>query len=460
MTSFSDLRLVAPLLRALHDEGYDEPTPIQSQAIPFLLEGRDLLGCARTGTGKTAAFALPILQRLNAHPVRASRKGSRVLVLVPTRELAAQVAQSFTAYGRHLSLSVTVVYGGVGQGPQVRALSHGVDVLVACPGRLLDLMQQGHVRLDGVEVLVLDEADQMLDLGFLPDVKRLLAAVPKKRQTLLFSATMPAPIQELADRILQRPERVFVTPAASPAERVEQRVHMVARADKPDLLEHLLKDPAVKRALVFTRTKRGADRVARRLAQGGIGVQAIHGDKSQGTRERAMAGFRTGKTRVLVATDIAARGIDIDDITHVVNFEMPNVPETYVHRIGRTARAGAEGVAISLCSPEEREFLRDIERLIKRTLPTVGEARGGSGPRDERPTRGPQRKNGARQGGHGQEPRRRGRGHGRDERKQPDTRGPRLRGGPGSIPDRTRHSARQQAPALDVRRGPSFGTGV
>ena len=380
MTSFSDLSLVQPLLRALSDEGYREPTPIQSQAIPPLLEGRDLLGCARTGTGKTAAFALPILQRLAAHKRPAPRKSARALVIVPTRELAAQVAESFTTYGRHLRPTVALIYGGVGQTPQVKALAPGVDVLVATPGRLLDLIGQGFVRLDGIETLVLDEADQMLDLGFLPDVKRILALVPRKRQTLLFSATMPPAIEELAQRILHTPEKVFVTPAATTAELVDQRVQFVARAEKATALERALRDPAVKRALVFTRTKRGCDRVARRLIQSGIPAQAIHGDKSQGNRERSLAGFRQGRVRVLVATDIAARGIDVDRITHVVNFEIPNVPETYVHRIGRTARAGAAGVALSLCAPEERPFLKDIERLIRRPL-------GGESQREEQRTR-------------------------------------------------------------------------
>ena len=386
MTSFSSLRLVEPLLRALSDEGYQSPTPIQAQAIPALLAGGDLLGCARTGTGKTAAFALPLLQRLftNRHP--APPRSARILVVVPTRELASQVAQSFTAYGRHLRPSVAVVFGGVGQTPQVRAVARGVDVLVATPGRLLDLIGQGHIRLDGVETLVLDEADQMLDLGFLPDVKRILAAVPKRRQTLLFSATMPAPIEELAQRILHRPAKVYVSPVASTTELVDQKVQYVTRDRKPDALAHILRDPAVRRVLVFTRTKRGCDRVAKRLSQDGIPAQAIHGNKSQSNREKSMGGFRAGKIRVLVATDIAARGIDVDDITHVVNYEIPDVPETYVHRIGRTARAGASGVAISLCAPEERDSVRDIERLIRRSItvlagrPGTTASREASGP--------------------------------------------------------------------------------
>ncbi len=405
MTSFDSLRLVEPLLRALRDEGYSSPTPIQAQAIPALLAGGDLLGCARTGTGKTAAFALPILQRLFATKRAAPSKSTRVLVVVPTRELASQVAQSFITYGRHLRPTVAVIFGGVGQGPQVRALLRGVDVLVATPGRLLDLMGQRHVRLDGVETLVLDEADQMLDLGFLPDVKKILAAVPPRRQTLLFSATMPKPIEDLAQRILHQPAKVYVTPAASTVELVDQRVQFVSRDEKPDALAGLLRDPAVRRVLVFTRTKRGCDRVAKRLVRDGIPAQAIHGDKSQGNREKSMGGFRAGKIRVLVATDIAARGIDVDDITHVVNYEIPNVPETYVHRIGRTARAGAAGVAISLCAPEEQDFVRDIERLIKRSITVIGtrpaaRARAGEPGRGRQPVNGkPQ--SGGRPGGQG-----------------------------------------------------------
>ncbi|MFN0008362.1 MAG: DEAD/DEAH box helicase [Planctomycetota bacterium] len=370
--AFADLGLIAPILRALRDEKYAHPTPIQAQAIPPLLEGRDMLGCARTGTGKTAAFVLPIVQRLTAQGGRAGDRSMRCLILVPTRELASQVQQSILAYGRHLKVSSTVVFGGVGQGNQVRALSRGVDILVATPGRLLDLIGQGHARLDQVEILVLDEADRMLDLGFLPDVKKLLRTIPKRRQTLLFSATMPTAITSLAEGILDRPLRVFVTPEASTVEEIEQSVHFVDSSRKGELLAQLLRDPAVRRALVFTRTKRGADRVARGLVQNGIHAVAIHGNKSQNARERALEGFRKGKSPILVATDIAARGIDVDDVTHVVNYELPNIPESYVHRIGRTARAGASGIAISLCGGEERAFLRDIERLIKRTIRVAG----------------------------------------------------------------------------------------
>ena len=379
--SFSDLGLVEPLQRAVREEGYIHPTLIQAQAIPPLLAGNDLLGCARTGTGKTAAFVLPMLQRLFAAAHRGlSARSARALIVVPTRELASQVRESLDTYGRHLRVTTAVVYGGVGQGPQVRALSQGVDVLVATPGRLLDLMGQGHIRLDRVEVPVLDEADQMLDLGFLPDVRRILRAVPARRQTLLFSATMPPAIAALAEGILTRPVRVFVTPAASTVDAVDQHVHFVERSGKAALLHRLLEDPAVERALVFTRTKRGADRVAQGLVRNGTRAEAIHGNKSQKSRERALESFRRGRTLVLVATDIAARGIDVEGITHVVNYELPNVPESYVHRIGRTARAGATGVAISLCDGEERAYLRDIERLIRREVRVAG-GRGDLHPR-------------------------------------------------------------------------------
>jgi ATP-dependent RNA helicase RhlE len=388
-TTFADLRLAEPLLRALRDEEYPHPTPIQEQAIPPLLEGHDLLGCARTGTGKTAAFVLPILQRLCASnsAAHAGPREARALILVPTRELAAQVHDKIRTYGRHLRPTTAVVYGGVGQGPQVRALARGVDVLVATPGRLLDLFGQRHVRLDRVEILVLDEADQMLDLGFLPAMQRILREVPQKRQTLLFSATMPPAISKLADGILRKPVKVFVTPVASTVETVDQSVHFVDVAGKGALLANLLSEAAVERALVFTRTKRGADRVARGLVQRGIPAQAIHGNKSQGQREHALEGFRRGKTPVLVATDIAARGIDVDGITHVVNYDLPNVPEVYVHRIGRTARAGASGTAIAFCAPAERPLLRDIERLIRKSIP-VASGSAHARPRSEHATPG------------------------------------------------------------------------
>jgi ATP-dependent RNA helicase RhlE len=330
-SDFSSLGLLPELERAVRDSGYSQPTPIQSQAIPQLLEGRDLLGCARTGTGKTAAFALPILQHLAGSKRRAAPNTVRCLVLVPTRELAAQVAESFRTYGAHLDLQIAQVHGGVGQGPQVRALARGLDVLVACPGRLVDLLGQRCADLSRVEILVLDEADHMLDLGFIPDVRRIVAETPRRRQTLLFSATMPAPILGLANGLLVNPAKVYVTPQATTAESVEERVHFVESARKDELLAELLRVRDVERALVFTRTKRGANRVAERLAKRGIPAEAIHGNKSQGARTRALDGFKRGRPRVLVATDVAARGIDVDGVSHVINYELPEVPETYLH---------------------------------------------------------------------------------------------------------------------------------
>jgi ATP-dependent RNA helicase RhlE len=373
---FEDLHLIEPLVRAVHHEGYERPTPIQEQAIPHVLAGRDLLGCAQTGTGKTAAFALPILQRLvAAHPDLAHQRERpiRVLVLSPTRELAAQIGDSFAVYGRHLGLHHTVVFGGVGQDAQTKALRRGVDILVATPGRLLDLMQQGFVRYDRLEVFVLDEADRMLDMGFIHDVRKVIAKLPLKRQTLLFSATMPADIQELSQKILVKPVRVEVTPVATTAEKIDQSVYFVDKSNKRALLIDLLRDPQITRALVFSRTKHGANRVVEQLERAGIASVAIHGNKSQNARERALSGFKGGTTRVLVATDIAARGIDVEDISHVINYDLPEVPETYVHRIGRTARAGASGKAISFCDSEERIMLADIERLIRLKVPVVTE---------------------------------------------------------------------------------------
>ena len=371
MTSFSELALIEPIARALRAENYSIPTPIQAAAIPPLLDGRDLLGCAQTGTGKTAAFALPILQRLAADRRPAPKKGARVLVLAPTRELALQISESFGAYGKNLGMSRAVIFGGVGQGPQVSALARGVDILVATPGRLLDLMGQGHAKLGAVEVLVLDEADRMLDMGFIRDIRQIVATLPAKRQTLLFSATMPRDIAALADSMLRDPIKVSVSAPATTAENVDQWVMFVDRENKRHLLAEMLKDPAMSRTLVFTRTKHGANRVTEQLARMQVGAQAIHGNKSQGARQAALESFRSGRTRVLVATDIAARGIDVDGITHVVNFELPNEPESYVHRIGRTARAGARGVALSFCDREERGYLRDIERLTKTPLRVV-----------------------------------------------------------------------------------------
>ena len=371
--SFEHLALVEPIRRALKDEGYAVPTPIQAQAIPQLLAGRDLLGIAQTGTGKTAAFALPILQRLAASRGQAGlqRKTARCLVLTPTRELALQIGDSFRAYGRHLGLRSLVIFGGVGQNPQVAGMARGVDILTATPGRLLDLIGQGHLRLDAIETVVLDEADRMLDMGFIHDVKKIVALLPKQRQTLLFSATMPTAIARLAAGILRDPVRVEVTPPSTTVELIEQRVAFVERAGKRELLCAMLRDTALARVLVFTRTKHTANRVAEQLTRAGFSAEAIHGNKSQGARQRALEGFRAGHVRVLVATDIAARGIDVDGITHVVNYELPNVPDTYVHRIGRTARAGAAGAAISLCDGEERAYLKDIERTIGRKVPVL-----------------------------------------------------------------------------------------
>ena len=387
-SSFSDLQLVEPIQRALRGENYEKPTPIQAQAIPHLLGGRDLLGVAQTGTGKTAAFALPILQRLSEKRVAPSPKSARSLILTPTRELAVQIADSFRTYGRHLGLRQAVVFGGVGQKPQVDAMARGVDILVATPGRLLDLMGQRHIRFDGLSVFVLDEADRMLDMGFIHDVKRIIATLPKERQTLLFSATMPSDIAHLADSILKSPIRVEVTPVASTVELIDQRVLFVDSADKRSLLAEVLQDPKISRALVFARTKHGADRIAEQLARGNVQAAAIHGNKSQTARQKALESFRAGRVRVLVATDIAARGIDIDGITHVINFDLPNVPESYVHRIGRTARAGATGIALSFCSGEERSLLRDIEKLTRRPLSVIenhGFARRDTGRSSARP---------------------------------------------------------------------------
>ncbi|MFN8418855.1 MAG: DEAD/DEAH box helicase [Anaerolineae bacterium] len=369
---FEQLQLIEPLLRAVRSEGYTQPSPIQEQAIPHVLAGRDLLGCAQTGTGKTAAFALPILQRLYNNKVSGAPH-LRVLVLSPTRELTAQIGDSFRAYGKHMHIRHATIFGGVNQTPQIDQLRRGAEVLVATPGRLLDLMGQGYVKLDRLEVLVLDEADRMLDMGFINDVRRIIASVPSQRQTLLFSATMPAEIQALADSILNDPARVAVTPVASTVEKIQQSVYFVEKSDKLPLLKHLLREPSMRRVLVFTRTKHGANKVVRLLEQATITAEAIHSNKSQSARERALSNFKGGRTRILVATDIAARGIDVDDITHVINFDLPNEPESYVHRIGRTARAGASGIAYSFCDTEERAYLRDIERLIQLNIPRVSE---------------------------------------------------------------------------------------
>jgi len=388
VTKFSDLGLAEVLLRALEREGYQFPTPIQQQAIPPLLQGRDLLGIAQTGTGKTAAFALPILQRLLADGRRPAPHCVRALVLAPTRELAAQIAQSFRTYGQFARLSVGVIVGGVPHGPQRQALARGLDVLVATPGRLLDHMASGQLRLTTTEVIVLDEADHMLDLGFVVPIRKIVAHLPKTRQSLFFSATMPKEIAGLAADMLRDPVEVKAAPVATTVERVAQHVFMVDGAAKRDILVELLADPECSRAIVFTRTKRGADRVAQHLADAGLGASAIHGNKSQSQRQRALEDFRFGRARVLVATDIAARGIDVDGVTHVVNFELPETPEAYVHRIGRTARAGAAGRAISLCDNGERQYLRAIEKLTRQTIESTDRrTQGGRAAPDDAPAR-------------------------------------------------------------------------
>ena len=439
LTQFTDFGLAQPVLRALAEAGYTAPTPIQAQAIPPAMEGRDLCGIAQTGTGKTAAFALPILHRLSLSTRRAPRRGCRVLVLSPTRELASQIAESFSDYGRHLPYTNTVVFGGVNIGRQERAVAPGVDILVATPGRLIDLVDRRALTLEGVEILVLDEADQMLDLGFIHALKRIVKMLPRERQSLFFSATMPKNIAGLADQYLSSPVQVAVTPVATTAERVEQQVIFCHTGAKQALLGHILRDPKIERVLVFTRTKHGADRVVRGLDKVGIAGAAIHGNKSQPQRERALAAFRDGSCRVLVATDIAARGIDVEGVTHVVNYDLPNVPESYVHRIGRTARAGAEGLAISFCNDEERAYLRDIERITRQKVPVVGfpegfvppsrqEAAETAAAEERRPPRQPQGRPGQRQGhgrpggGRGQEARGGGRPGGqpgRDQRAEP-----------------------------------------
>jgi ATP-dependent RNA helicase RhlE len=439
--SFAELDLIEPIQRAIRAENYTIPTPIQAQAIPHLLTGRDLLGVAQTGTGKTAAFALPMLQRLAAEAGKkpAGPRATRSLILTPTRELAIQIADSFRAYGKHLGLRGTVVYGGVGQKPQVDSLARGVDILVATPGRLLDLMNQGFLRLDKIEIFVLDEADRMLDMGFIHDIRKVIAKLPRERQTLFFSATMPPDIARLAASILRDPVEVAVTPVASTVQRIVQSVLFVDRANKRALLAELLKDKAIDRVLVFSRTKHGANKVAEDLAKRHVTAEAIHGNKSQSARQRALENFRAGKVRVLVATDIAARGIDIDGISHVINFDLPNVPESYVHRIGRTARAGADGIAISFCDSEERAFLRDIEKLIKQRVPVVSdhafppgqgaaaevlapEPRQGQRHRSGRP--GNQRRSAPSRQGHGHGNGRGPSGHGHAER--PQHHGPRA----------------------------------
>lgn len=370
--TFEQLELIEPIQKALTKEGYTIPTPIQAEAIPYVLDGYDLLGCAQTGTGKTAAFSIPIIQNLYNERQHGKVRGIKALILTPTRELAIQIGESFTAYGKYTGVRHTVIFGGVGQKPQTDALERGVDVLIATPGRLLDLINQGFISLKYLDYFVLDEADRMLDMGFIHDIKRILPLLPKKRQSLFFSATMPPEIERLAGTILHEPQKVEVTPASSTVDKIDQSVYFVEKAEKVSLLTHLLKDSSLESVLVFTRTKHGADKVARVLAKANIGAEAIHGNKSQTARQRALTNFKDHITRVLIATDIAARGIDVDHLSHVINYELPNVPETYVHRIGRTGRAGRSGVAYSFCDAEEVPYLKDIQKLIGKQIPVAG----------------------------------------------------------------------------------------
>jgi len=370
--SFENLNLIEPILKALKTEGYTTPTPIQEQSIPIILERKDLLGCAQTGTGKTAAFAIPILQILEGGKIY--DKGPRAikcLILTPTRELAIQIGESFAAYGRHTGMKHAVIFGGVSQGSQVSALKSGVDILIATPGRLLDLINQKFVHLHYLKIFVLDEADRMLDMGFIHDVKKIITKIPQKRQTLFFSATMPDEIQKLANTILVNPEKVEVTPVSSTADTIDQSLFFVEKNDKKKLLIHILNDKSIKSALIFSRTKHGADKITKDLVKAGIKTEAIHGNKSQNARQKALSNFKSGQIKALIATDIAARGIDIDELSHVINFELPNIPETYVHRIGRTGRAGSSGIAYSFCDEEEMEYLKDIQKLIGREIPVV-----------------------------------------------------------------------------------------
>ncbi len=426
MTQFNELGLAEPLLRAVAAEGYTTPTPIQIMAIPPMLANRDVVGIAQTGTGKTAAFVLPVLHRILQLKGRPAARTCRTLVLAPTRELAQQIAEAVRVYGKFIPVSVAVVVGGASPGPQVKAMGRGLDVLVATPGRLLDHMGAGAIMLNQVDTVILDEADQMMDLGFMPAIRRILSKVPAKRQTLLLSATMPKAIRSLADDFLNDPVEVAVTPQAKPVDTIVQSVVLADAGDKRAILVNILNEPAVVRAIVFTRTKRGADRVSEYLDKAGIAAAAIHGNKSQSQRERALGSFRTDKVKVLVATDIAARGIDVDGISHVINFELPNVPEAYVHRIGRTARAGASGTAITLCDSTERSLLRDIERLIGRAIPSTGSTSGPDAPPRNHRSRGGERGGEQRSAGHrnggGNS---RGDGNGDNQRKRTHRKGPR-----------------------------------
>lgn len=367
--NFQNLNVIQPIMRAVTEAGYTSATAIQQRAIPHILTGNDLIGCAQTGTGKTAAFAIPVLQLL--HSRASGKSGIRALVLTPTRELAIQISENFEAYGKYLPVKHLAIFGGVPQGKQVAALQKGIDILIATPGRLLDLMQQGYISLSDIEILILDEADRMLDMGFVHDVKKIIAKLPVKRQTLFFSATMPPDIKKFAASILHRPEEISVTPVSSAAQMVKQSVYFVEKKDKTGLLIDLLKDQSIQRSLVFTRTKHGADKLVKQLARTGIYAAAIHGNKSQNARQKALADFKDSRIRVLIATDIAARGIDIDELPHVVNYELPDVPETYVHRIGRTGRAGMEGMAVSFCDAEERTDLKNIQKLIGFNMPVI-----------------------------------------------------------------------------------------
>jgi len=372
--TFQELNLAEHILNALKAEGYTIPTPIQEQAIPVILQGKDVFGCAQTGTGKTAAFAIPIIQIL--YPKIKNNKGFKyikALVLTPTRELATQIDESFASYSKHTGLKHDVVFGGVSQFPQVASLKNGTDVLIATPGRLLDLMNQGYVNLEDLQFFVLDEADRMLDMGFIHDIKKIIKHLPKERQTLFFSATLPPQISTLAHSLLHHPVKIEVTPVSTTAENVEQSIYMVAKNDKSSLLVHLLQEKGINRTLVFTRTKHGADKIARHLNHANIRAEALHGNKSQNARERALDNFKSGRLKVLVATDIASRGIDIDDLSHVINFDLPNIPETYVHRIGRTGRAGNNGIAFSFCDSEERAYLKDINKITAQSIPVIKE---------------------------------------------------------------------------------------
>jgi len=416
--TFNDLKLIEPILKALKTEGYTTPTPIQEQSIPIVLQRRDLLGCAQTGTGKTAAFSIPILQLLYQDKQQhKEQKTIKALILTPTRELAIQINESLAAYGRHTGLKHLVIFGGVSQNPQVDALRRGVDILVATPGRLLDLMQQRFISLEHIKMLVLDEADRMLDMGFVNDVKKIIAKVPAKRQTLFFSATMPKEIQQLADSMLFNPEKVEVTPVSSTAETIQQELYYVQKSDKRDLLSHILKDKNIKSVLVFTRTKHGADKVVKDLHKLKITAEAIHGNKSQNARQRALTNFKSRDTRVLIATDIAARGIDIDELAYVINYEIPNIPETYVHRIGRTGRAGANGIAYSFCDAEETAYIKDIQKLIGKQIPVNDEHPYVMNPNTVRPAETTEKPKGK---GGGQK---RGRGFGRADKKKENRQG-------------------------------------